>query len=386
MSLTRNFRAEEVSAATPNFDLLLLAGTQRRLADPQVHVQKIRHNAHLELAFGWSRGRGTDRSAGTSMYLGRRFRESHIAATYAAPADVRGRGGALRLRAGTADVLALCLYAPPVAGGAGAAASRLRTLDTLFKWAMRDERMGLIRQRWELRFAMHASDDEAVEEVQMRLARLSMKCRRLRQRQSEQRDAELAEEVAEAWRHRRFAELHRLRRLLARNGKGPKKRVYCRPPSFRPSLTEWQEYWAQEGGAGGQRCVVVNCEQEKDAPIEAYDWPDVTGPAVWMQGLREQVTEDVKGIAKYMRSAGKRRAAPAWSAPLEAWLMLLRPAARVDRRLLGVGAVAGAQLAPVFRACAASTCFARSPKDGWLLLADHRRASPINHHGYLPGH
>lgn len=123
------WRAEEISREFSKADVVVLTGTQRRAwHDKQkVTVQSLEN--HSELSFGWSRGQFTNRSAGISIMVGRRFGRASVRKVLEPPRSLTGRGAAVRLVAAKVDLLVVALYYPPRTG------DHMRTAEALTEWA-----------------------------------------------------------------------------------------------------------------------------------------------------------------------------------------------------------------------------------------------------------
>ena len=61
----------------------------------------------------------------------------------------------------------------------------------------------------------------------------------------------LINDLCEAMRKQRHAEMHRLTRLLAGNGIGVKRRRYSHTPAFRPGKEELKKTAMKQAGEGG---------------------------------------------------------------------------------------------------------------------------------------
>ena len=85
-----------------------------------------------------------------------------------------------------------------------------------------NERKGLLAERRALREGLVAASGEgAQQEIEWQLAVLSRRCARHRRQAWREREAILIEELREAQRSDRPFEVHRLRRLIAANKRGP---------------------------------------------------------------------------------------------------------------------------------------------------------------------
>eukprot|EP00959_Pyramimonas_sp_CCMP1952_P380007 7960739-Pyramimonas_sp.AAC.1 len=81
------------------------------------------------------------------------------------------------------------------------------------------------------------------------------------------------DELNQARRHGRSAEVARLSRLLAGTGVGPRKRDYRRAPVALPTGEELAERWSLPAGEGGMAATHIDWVQQ----AEDYVYHDVTG-------------------------------------------------------------------------------------------------------------
>ena len=114
-------------AAESMADIVLMTGTRiRALTGRQFHVDTLMTGETI-IHFGWSRAPFSNRSAGVAILLSGRFRPEHIVAIQAAPREVQGRAGTVRLKSHYLD-LELTVGYPPPPGGTQAA-GRLSTTE-----------------------------------------------------------------------------------------------------------------------------------------------------------------------------------------------------------------------------------------------------------------
>lgn len=105
------------------------------------------------------------------------------------------------------------------------------------------ERTRLLRRRAELRNSLdHVDEEEEVDMVKLQLVLASRGCRRERDRQRRERREKLVEEMHEAWKGRRLAEVHRLHSAVASNGRGPKKRFFWAQAIQQPAAEDGSSY------------------------------------------------------------------------------------------------------------------------------------------------
>ena len=161
---------------------------------------------------------------------------------------------------------------------------------------------------------------------------LSTQRAELRQKHVKQIKEELVQEIHDLWQQRRFAELHRASLRLAGTRWGPKKRMYNESPAALPGASEWMDVWSLPGPQGGMEVVRVDWQEMiKEHKEEA-------GPLqVWERNDSEEAHMDLKGLKAYARRAGKRKAVPAGSMPLEVLHMILHPYRGISEKLFGVG-------------------------------------------------
>eukprot|EP00974_Lingulodinium_polyedra_P016953 1645901-Lingulodinium_polyedra.AAC.1 len=83
----------------------------------------------------------------------------------------------------------------------------------------------------------------------------------------------LEQELYQAWEERKFAEVGKLARRIARTKYGPKRRYYRTLKTSMPTKAEWMEVWKGEGGEGGVKCTEVqwNAPQQQQEEERAAD-------------------------------------------------------------------------------------------------------------------
>lgn len=134
--------------------------------------------------------------------------------------------------------------------------------------------------------------------------------------------------------------MHRLRCIISGRGYGPKRRFYWAAKRLSLTTMEWKQHLrlpAKDGGLGAQE--MGSWEEVVSQHLQAQaDEDDTLLP--FTREIDEQAWVDTMGIVRAFRRAGKRKAVAPWSAPVEAWLSLLRPRARLylSEARAGVGA------------------------------------------------
>lgn len=111
-------------------DILTLQGTCRRNDDAQRAVRVHQHEKYVEYVWGWQRGKFSNKSAGVSIFVGRRW-QGAVRRTFPAPQRLAGRVGALRLRDAAGDYLVVSVYCPPRVEQCETYQAALREI---FKW------------------------------------------------------------------------------------------------------------------------------------------------------------------------------------------------------------------------------------------------------------
>ena len=114
-------------------DLVGLMGTQRSAAGGAA-VQTYRVAGRQVIDAGYQRGKFSDRATGCMVMLGKRWKQNDSKGTWAAPLDIGGRGLAVRLRSGWADVKLIVVYFPPRPTLAVKRAAYLKTCENLADW------------------------------------------------------------------------------------------------------------------------------------------------------------------------------------------------------------------------------------------------------------
>lgn len=137
MSLRAVGRVPEVLGELGHVDVLVMQGTRLQADQGGYEVRTIeddKEKRHLVVDFGYKRGEFTNRSAGVTMVLGRRFRRAHVVRIASPPPQLAGRGGLVRLRQPDADVTVVGLYFPPRPPEHGQLRQWRRAIDSLVGW------------------------------------------------------------------------------------------------------------------------------------------------------------------------------------------------------------------------------------------------------------
>ena len=137
LSLVSCYRMHEVSQQLAGVDVVVLPGTRIRAHDDR-GVIKQSLDRHTALHAGWCRGQHTNRSAGVTILVGRRFRERSIVEVTTPPKQLSGRGLAIRIRSGCLDVKIIGVYVPPYAGGAKKLQAHRACVEMLAAWVEKE--------------------------------------------------------------------------------------------------------------------------------------------------------------------------------------------------------------------------------------------------------
>ena len=173
------------------------------------------------------------------------------------------------------------------------------------KWTK--QRHELLDRRRHLRESLQ--DDDAIYTVQLELTLVSRRLRRLRQRRQEQADQALLLQLWDAWRTRRFADMHKIRCKMSKKGLGIRKRVYYAPRQLAPSPAEWAKAVSLPGTSGGMRAEPRTLAHHKslvDADIQALD----IVPFVNDKNIEQEAREDWHNILWALSHSRRRRSTP----------------------------------------------------------------------------
>ena len=119
--------------STLNADVCFLTGL--RIPARKGQPYEVRRVGRFDVfLFGWCRGPYTNKSAGCAIAIGRRVRAKHVVRVTAPPESLRGRGGALRVKAGSFDLTLVVGYAPPPTGLGGAQEAQVKAATLVVEW------------------------------------------------------------------------------------------------------------------------------------------------------------------------------------------------------------------------------------------------------------
>ena len=202
-----------------------------------------------------------------------------------------------------------------------------------------EERRGLLAERRALRERLVvADDDSAQQEIEWQLAVLSRRCARHRRQAWRDRGAILIEELREAQRSDRPFEVHRLRRLIAANKRGPKKRIVGVLANFHPSTQEVIDFYGQPGSQGGVAAVPADFQT-----LLLCRKGQLTGMRRSERASISLARWDFTAVCRALKRAAKRKWTPEWALPLELWHACLIPDHRWGRALRRAGLGSGAR-------------------------------------------
>lgn len=154
----------------------------------------------------------------------------------------------------------------------------------------------------------------------------------------------MADELRNAWKQRRLAVVDRLCRSIAGRRRGPRKRRYDMPVGFRPTIEDAEAHLQLPATLGGMQADRVDFEEARADLLEQQ----VFMPRITQEQIAE-AKRDKRAMIVALCRAPRRRASPPWTAPLEAWLMLMRPRRLLKKLPEGVGAPLVSELDnPVF--------------------------------------
>jgi hypothetical protein len=122
-----------------------------------------------------------------------------------------------------------------------------------------EQRLKILKIRAALREQLGALEDQTQQEhLQLRkqcltncVNDLSNRLQRIRRQQFRARENRLLIELFEAWRSRAFSDCHRIVKLIAAKGRGPRKRVYFIHPTQKPTVERWKTALGKPGKEGG---------------------------------------------------------------------------------------------------------------------------------------
>eukprot|EP00974_Lingulodinium_polyedra_P119460 11171237-Lingulodinium_polyedra.AAC.1 len=132
LSLTAEGRAADLSGDTPNFNVLLIQGTQRRAF--QDEVTTFRHSNHLEYSAGWERGPNTNRSCGCSVMVHNKYKMEEVKEIRTPPARLAGRAIMVRVKDRACEWALFSIYFPPKPCRGGLKVTYRNTVAALTGW------------------------------------------------------------------------------------------------------------------------------------------------------------------------------------------------------------------------------------------------------------
>ena len=90
----------------------------------------------------------------------------------------------------------------------------------------------------------------------------SRQLRAIKKQQNKAHIEQLQEELMEAWKKRDLSEAWAIASLLARNCRGPKKRIDGRPMQIRPIAKQYRDFLAAPSAQGGMSTVPISFDKE----------------------------------------------------------------------------------------------------------------------------
>ena len=116
LTLASTYRIE-LAATTLNADVVLVAGTGLRSPPDSKHTYWNINESFWIISFGWRKSKYVNNTAGCAIILrSSLFKPSHVTRVETPPNDLRGRGGAIRVKAPAGDFTFGVQYNPPIAG------------------------------------------------------------------------------------------------------------------------------------------------------------------------------------------------------------------------------------------------------------------------------
>ena len=114
LSIVQTDRTTDISMVLQKLDIIGLIGTQSKASSifPEHRVEQLPH--HYALHFGTdTKAKLSNKSAGVSLLLDKRFSPSSIRRIQVPPQELRGRGAIVRIKQGSCDITIILLYFPP---------------------------------------------------------------------------------------------------------------------------------------------------------------------------------------------------------------------------------------------------------------------------------
>ena len=95
-------------------DIIALPGTRFRQNEAALPCSTQQIGQHKVYQWGWGNGKHVNDSCGVTLAIRQRvFSEKNVVNVFSPPKDLQGRGGALRLKRGDADLTPIVVYVPP---------------------------------------------------------------------------------------------------------------------------------------------------------------------------------------------------------------------------------------------------------------------------------
>lgn len=155
------------------------------------------------------------------------------------------------------------------------------------------------------------------EELQSRVRIVSSKLRAAKRRYNIAKK-ELEDDIAAARAKNDWREVHRLPRLLAGTGRGPKGRFLAHQPAYNCSIPELIVGLSQPGSSGGLNAVQIDLESEANRVLESYGSSGPSSTPAYFRKFHSRFLD-------VFRHARRNRAFPPWSLPAEIFILLLWP-------------------------------------------------------------
>ena len=119
LTLKVTYRLKHI-ATTLDAGVVLLAGTGLKASRDSNHAAWHISDKFWCVSFGWQRAPFSNASAGCAIILrSKRFLPQHVTRIFVPPAELRGRGGAIRIKSPCGDFFFGTQYTPPIAGKLG---------------------------------------------------------------------------------------------------------------------------------------------------------------------------------------------------------------------------------------------------------------------------
>ena len=134
LSLVSTGRTLEI-AITCKADIVICTGTRLRSPSGRRHWKEELENGYWAVHFGWQRQPFTNKAAGVSFIFGPRVSADNVVKVEAAPVEIAGRGGYVRVKSKVADMVFMAAYPPPFSGDSdGKARVQTKAIDKTISW------------------------------------------------------------------------------------------------------------------------------------------------------------------------------------------------------------------------------------------------------------